>query len=284
MGKKVKDVAKKVGRGASAVYTLGGSEIARNNLSKDNVINKVLQAPGTILTGGLSASDDLGEGEGEGGPAGGDYARLDALLRKTSAQGGIDQEMINKFGEEQAKSAGATNAEALALRKTRRGELASLLSQQANNEFQLSQPEIAEASNAGGVLYSSGYGTALAKEKGRIGQERDLKLAQQALSDTDADIEGMQQVGAIGRGSKEAGLSRRFSLEDMSRQGSMSREIGASMPAGTTAAAAPSGGGKGGMMNGAAGGAAAGAPMGPWGAAIGGGIGGILGASKKKGK
>lgn len=38
-------------RVVSGVLTLGGSEIARNNLSSNNPINKILQTPGRIVTG-----------------------------------------------------------------------------------------------------------------------------------------------------------------------------------------------------------------------------------------
>lgn len=49
-----KKVAKSVGRGISGVFTLGTSEIARNNLGKNNLVSKILQTPGMIVTGGQS--------------------------------------------------------------------------------------------------------------------------------------------------------------------------------------------------------------------------------------
>lgn len=54
MGGGIKNVVSSVGRGVSGVLTLGGSEIARNNLPASNPLNQVLQAPGTIFTGGMS--------------------------------------------------------------------------------------------------------------------------------------------------------------------------------------------------------------------------------------
>lgn len=41
-----------IGRGVSGVLTLGTSEIARNNLGSNNLVSKVLQTPGQIVTGG----------------------------------------------------------------------------------------------------------------------------------------------------------------------------------------------------------------------------------------
>lgn len=281
MGKKVKKVAGTVGRGVSGVFTLGGSEIARNNLSKKNVINQVLQAPGHIFTGGMSMAGAGGSGA-EGDPAGYDYTNFNQLLNDTRAQGGIDQAAINAMGKEATTGAAATNADALKLRKDRRAELATLLSQQADNEFKLSQPEIAEESNSAGILYSSGYGNALAKEKGRISTARDLQLAQQALTDTDADIAGRQQVDALGRVYKDSGLSRNFSLQDFAREGAVAKEIGGASAAPKTAAY--TGGGKGGALSGGASGAAAGASFGPYGALIGGGAGALLGSQSGRGK
>lgn len=208
-------------------------------------------------------------------------ARLAALLGDAEAQGSSDERRINEFGQKSTASLAATNADALNLRKQRRGELATLLAQQADNEFKLSQPEIAEESNSGGILYSSGYGTALAKEKGRIATARDLQLAQQALSDTDADIAGRREVDAVGRGYGEQGMSRNFSLQDFAREGRVAKEIG-----GITTAPSVKGSGKGGAMSGAMAGASAGAAAGPWGALIGGGAGALLGneSEGKKGK
>lgn len=55
--------ASTIGRVASGVFTLGASEVARNNLGKNSIVSKVLQTPGTILTGGASRFGvDLGGG------------------------------------------------------------------------------------------------------------------------------------------------------------------------------------------------------------------------------
>lgn len=50
--KAVKNTVNTVSRVTSGVVTLGGSEIARNNLPSNNIVNKVLNAPGQIVSGG----------------------------------------------------------------------------------------------------------------------------------------------------------------------------------------------------------------------------------------
>lgn len=204
--------------------------------------------------------------------------RMNQFLGDVGSQASADQRDITGFGEKEYARAGETNAEIMNMRKARRAELASLLAKQADEEFQLSKPELAEEANAAGILYSTGFGDRLAKQKLELARARENALAENALGDVEADIAGRREAETLGRGYRESGLSRRLSLEDFSREARLAKEIGAS--------SAPSvkQGSKAGLLGGGTAGAGVGSAFGPMGAMIGGGAGAILGAGAQKGK
>lgn len=253
MGGAAKGIANTVGRIGSGVFTLGGSEIARNNLSKKNVVNQVLNIPGTILTGGQSTyanplnpggSDPLGSGPS--GPFGID-----------PAQSGIDQAAINNLGQEQYKQTLGGIADTSAARI-----------QRAKDLFGQMLPGIAENTQAAHLYDSSGYGQEVGRQQANIASEIAAQEAQQRLG----ALQGMQgfQTGALQRG---------LSLEDFTNSANVAKAIGA-----TNAPQVPSG--KGGALSGGVSGASAGASFGPYAALLGGAGGAVLGsqANQKGGK
>ncbi len=297
--KKIVDPAKKVGSFINPIGYVGTKLAIDTHLGK-NPLTSVRNAAGDVIGTHKDLLDMVGIGGKDYGDSNAnlqaDIARQQALERaeaqmrmgdlinRTRAQAPKDRGEIESFGKSETDKANATNANILDIRKQRRNELASLLAKQADDSFKLSQPEIAESANRAGILYSSGYGEALAKEKSRLANETQNKLSEQALTDADAEISGIQGTADLGRGYRESGLSREFTLEDFAREGEVSKEISAMQTPSAVATPTTGGGGKGGVMGGAAGGAAAGSALGPYGALVGGGAGAILGAGAKKGK
>ena len=291
MGKAVKTVTKPIAKAAKVVFPV--QYVANKGLDYirkgKNPLSGLTKEYSEVLGGGGNPDDpnaamnDLAAAQMAERMAA--QERMAAMIGRTREQAPIDRKKITDFGEGEVSRATASNAEIMNMRRERRKELANLLTKQADESFQLSQPEIAEAANSAGILASSGYGEALAKEKARLATDRENKLAEAALTDVDQDISGIQGVENLGRGYRDSGMSREFSLEDFAREGEVSKEVAAMQtPSSVPTPQVGGGGGKGGLLSGAMGGAAAGSSFGPWGALIGGGAGALLGNSQKKGK
>lgn len=242
MGGSVKNVASSVGRGISGLVTLGGSEIARNNLNKNNIVNRVLQAPGTIVTGGLNGGFS---GSGQSNP----YITGPFSLDPEQLAG--DQASIKSLGEKQYGE--TTNAIDTA------GKSAQ---DYAAQTFQRMLPGLAEDYNAGHLLNSTGYQQEAARQASNLSQDVASQVAQQKLGALTAR-QGFD-TGAMQRG---------LSLEDFVNQANVAKTIGAQY-------APQVNNGKGTTVSGLGAGAAAGAPFGPWGSAIGAGAGALIGSNK----
>lgn len=215
--------AKTVGRIGSGVFTLGGSEIARNNLPRNNVIRNVLGLPGTILTGGMAGQDQMpalfGGGDPNpyiGGPFSLDPAQLAADKAAISGLGASQDAQNQQFITSDAES-----------RSGARDQLARLLTQQAQQSFSQTLPKTAEDYNAGHLLNSSGYGNEVARQQSNLAAQIANQVALQGVSDINrtsdqkaAALQGLQGFG-------NAGLSRQFSLEDFINSANVSKTIGA---------------------------------------------------------
>jgi hypothetical protein len=162
-------------------------------------------------------------------------------------------------------------------RRSRREELAKILSQQADQDFKLAQPYIAEDANAGGVYTGTGYSEALARERANLAGRNSLALQLAATGDAESEIAEINAAKGKSLGLQEAGVSRVLSLDDYTRNAMLANSIYGK----------PSGGGKGGTataaLSNAASGASTGAMIGgPKGAAVGAGLGAVSAAGGGK--
>lgn len=144
------------------------------------------------------------------------------------------------------------------IRRTRRDELAKILSSQVDQDFKNAIPQIAEDANTKGILTSTGYGEALARERSRLSERSNLELAKTGLSDLDAEaslreslaaggldsgqqselarlsgernvlstrLSGAERALTTSQGSETDALSRGFSIEDFQRQAQVAKEL-----------------------------------------------------------
>lgn len=191
--------AKTVGRGISGVLTLGGSEIARNNLGQNNIISKGLQTPGMIFTGGQSGGySNAPSAPGVQVPGGPAFAIDPAQLAG-------DQNAITSLGEKQYQ-------DTLAGIDTQ-GKAAQ---DYAAQTFQRMLPNIAEDYNAGHLLNSTGYQSEAARQASYLSQDVANQQAQARLNAL-TGRQGFEQ-GSLGRG---------LSLEDFINQANVAKTIGA---------------------------------------------------------
>jgi hypothetical protein len=193
--------ASTIGRIGSGVLTLGGSEIARNNLSNKNVINQALNIPGSILTGG--AYNPL-TGSGFGG-ASSPYVPGPFSLDPNQVSG--DQSAINSLGQKQYSDTLAgidTNATAQ--------------NQRVADIMKSSLPNIAENAQAAHLYDSTGYGQEVARQQAQLASG----VASDAASQKLQALQGLQgfQTGALQRGQ---------SLEDFINSANVAKTIGATM-------------------------------------------------------
>lgn len=204
MGGSAKGIANTVARGASGVLTLGGSEIARNNLSSKNALNQVFQAPGTILTGGQSTyANPINPGL----MGGSSNPYVSGPFGLDPNQMAKDQADITGLGNKQyADTLGAIDANSAAQ------------TQRAKDLFGQMLPNIAENSQAAHLYDSTGYGQEVARQQ--------TGIASQVASD--AANQKMQAL--TGRQGFETGaLQRGQSLEDFINQANVAKTLGAQM-------------------------------------------------------
>lgn len=200
MGGSVKNIANSVGRGVSGVLTLGGSEIARNNLGNKNPVSQALGLPGTIFTGGASGGSQMPSvfGTNKGNPYVSGPFSLDP------AQVAADQEAITGMGSKQYdETLGAIDAT---------GQQAGTYAAQ---QFQRMLPTLAEDYNAGHLLNSTGYQQEAARQASNYSQDVANQVSQQKL-------------GALStkQGFDTGALQRGLSLEDFINQANVSKSIG----------------------------------------------------------
>lgn len=200
MGGGIKSVAGTLGRVGSGVFTLGGSEIARNNLGARNPLSQALQLPGAIMTDGASAPQDIPSvfGTNQGNP----YVSGPFSLDPNQVT--ADQNAITGLGEKQYQ-------DTLSGIDTQ-GKAAQ---DYAAQTFQRMLPNIAEDYNGRHLLDSTGYQSEAARQASYLSQDVANKQSQARL----AALTGRQgfEQGALGRG---------LSLEDFINQGNMAKSIG----------------------------------------------------------
>lgn len=185
-----------------------------------------------------------------------------------------DQFLIEREGLRQQEQSRRAFEGQRAIRGERLGDLSDLLLRQEEFQFGQRRPTIAEEAQTGGLLRSSGFGEALARERRGFAEQSRLALSQQALSDREFEAQGISGILGQRQAFQGSALQRRFSLEDFERSARLSRELGAS-------SAPQVGGGKGFSLGSAASGAAIGGGIGgPPGAAIGAGLGLAAGGGK----
>ncbi len=203
MGGAAKGVANKVGRGVSGVLTLGGSEIARNNLSQKNALNQTLNAPGSIVTGGQSTyANPLNPGMSA---AGNPY--LPGPFGFDPAQSAADQAAITGLGQKQySDTLGAIDTNSAAQ------------TQRAKDLFGQMLPDIAENSQAAHLYDSTGYGQEVGRQQANIASQ----IASQGAEQKMQALQGRQgfETGALQRGQ---------SLEDFINQANVAKTLGAQM-------------------------------------------------------
>jgi hypothetical protein len=193
MGGGAKPILGSVGRGVSGLFTLGGSEIARNNLGKNNVVSKGLQTPGMIVTGGQSGG--YGGGGGPSTPAPTDPFTLDPN------QLAGDQNAINAQGQSQYDAT---------LKGI--GDVSTANTQRAKDLFGQMLPDIAENSQAAHLYDSTGYGQEVARQ-------------QSSIASSVANDEAQKKLGALGslQGFQTGALQRGLSLEDFTNQAKLAK-------------------------------------------------------------
>lgn len=203
MGGSAGKIVNNVGRGVSAGLTLGGSEIARNNLSQKNAFNQLLNAPGSIVTGGQSTyANPLNPGvNSQNNPyVTGPFSLDPNQLNK-------DQGDILGLGNKQyadTLSAIDTNTTAQ--------------DQHAKDLFGQMLPDIAENAQAAHLYDSTGYGQEVARQESALASGVASNAANQKLQ----ALSGRQgfETGALQRGQ---------SLEDFINQANVAKTIGAQM-------------------------------------------------------
>lgn len=190
----------------------------------------------------------------------------------------IDQSVIEQEGLRQSEQNRLAFEAERAIRGQRLKDTAAFLSSEEDRKFGEAQPGIYEDLNKRGLLRSTGLGDALAREKAKLSGESAAVLAQQGLSDRDAEVGGIKDILAKSQQFQTSGLERRFTLEDFNREADMAKALGAQY-------APQVKGGKsvlGGILAGAGAGASAGSSMGPVGTGIGAVLGAATGGSKAR--
>jgi len=218
-------VAKTVGRVGSGVFTLGGSEIARRALGRKNLITQALNAPGTILTGGMNGQDAMPSvfGERPQNPS------IPGPFSLDPAQVIADKNAINQTGQQQYDATQQFIGSDAAARAQARDQLAKSLTEVAGNTFQRMLPGTLEDLNARHLLNGSGLGQELGRQQGYLAQDIANQIGQLGAQDISnvsaqkgAALQGLQgfQTGALQRG---------LSLEDFINQANVAKTIGAQM-------------------------------------------------------
>ena len=187
------------------------------------------------------------------------------------------QRTIEDFGRRQEEQLRQTFQVQEEQRSSRLDELSNFLSGAQERRYAEAVPGIQEQLNTQGLLRSSALGDALAGDRSRLEELTQESLLQQGLADREASILGVEQTIAPRLSAQTAGLERRLSLEDMTMEQALARELAAAGQPYVTQQRNPTGLQTG--LQGALGGAAAGSAFGPWGSLIGALGGGTLGAT-----
>jgi len=136
-----------------------------------------------------------------------------------------DQGQIEREGLRQAIQLSTLGKTQKDSRSQNLKELASFLSNEENRKFGLAQPDIAEEANARGYYTGTGYSDALARERAKLAGDTSALLAAQSLSDREADIQSLAAVLGKRQDYQQAGLDRRFGLDDELRGYNRARDL-----------------------------------------------------------
>ncbi len=112
------------------------------------------------------------------------------------------------------------------IQKQRLNDLASLLSQQTDRQFNRDIPEIANTAQGQGFLETSGFGNALSKDYKTLVEDQNAQILKQGLSDRDLQIQGIGQIGANNNSLDTGGLERTYSTEDLTRSENLAEKLG----------------------------------------------------------
>jgi hypothetical protein len=142
-----------------------------------------------------------------------------ALLDKIPLDIGFDTERfkIEQEGVRQAIQAKTAAGEQATRRQQGLVDLTKLLTDRDDRLFKEAIPQISEDANAKGLLTSSGYGEALAREKARLASGTSEAIAMQGLSDRDLDVNSIASILSKQQGFQSDGLSREFSTTDSNK-------------------------------------------------------------------
>lgn len=197
-----------IGRVGSGIFTLGGSEIARNNLPSSSVANQLLNAPGTILTGGQynpGSIPFLGS-SGQSNP----YVSGPFSLDPNQLAG--DQAALTGLG---TKQQGDINA----LAQQQYDQTLKQIPSEVSNAIQQENPSIMENLNSSGLLNSSAYPQEIARQQSYLTQN----LVQPAIASLQAGQQsGLNTLQGLQTGATQRGLS----LEDQINNANISKTIG----------------------------------------------------------
>lgn len=112
------------------------------------------------------------------------------------------------------------------MRGTNREELANILNQQMERQYQEGLPDMYEDLNTRGLLRSSHLGESMAEEKSRMASGVNEQLALQAIQQQEGAIGGLGGIQNQYLQSRQGALGRRFSLEDYAQQMKASQLLG----------------------------------------------------------
>lgn len=262
----------------------GGEKLVENVKTGAKNFNKGIGKYGLFGTGTKKLWDELrGKTPGAGGGGVGAFTSsdfsgeqkiIDDLIakQKTAGQENLTKQIADRaalrqrYGTEATgliaeKKAGAADY----LKKftddqsTRRAELAKILSEQRTRQFNENSPEILEQLGSRGLLHSSGVGTELAREMGKLTSQSEEQQRMQALADAGAaqglgtkyfdegrqmedkrfaNIYGMEQddlgytqgleneILKNTQGVEQAGVERQFEVKDLDKEMALARQLG----------------------------------------------------------
>jgi hypothetical protein len=157
-------------------------------------------------------------------------AAYQARLAKAQAayqQANVERKQITDLaGTEEANSRKILGEQG-DLQKQRLNDLATLLAQQNNQQFNRDIPGIAETAQGQGFLETSGFGNALSRDYTNLQQDTNNKILSQGLADRDLQIQGLGGIGTNNNNLATSGLQRQFSVTDQARADDLARELGA---------------------------------------------------------
>lgn len=116
--------------------------------------------------------------------------------------------------------------EQTSIQKQRLNDLAALLAEQQNRQFNRDIPGIANTAQGKGFLETSGFGDQLADRYTELQEDTTTQLARQGLTDRDLAVKTIGDIGTNNNNLMTGGLQRQFSVTDNARAEELARELG----------------------------------------------------------